>query len=58
MESHVEYLGDIIDDIHLLFDEEDPSSFVVREYSDPPVNSLHDQSYQVDMIVDPYVQKL
>ena len=56
MESHITYLGDIIDDLHLLFDEDDPSSVFVRAHSDPHVHSLHDQSYQVDMIVDSYVQ--
>ena len=58
MDLHIENLGDIIDDIHLLFDEEDPFLVVAREYFDPPVHSLHDQSYRVDMIVDPYVQQL
>ena len=56
MESHIANLGDIIDDIHLLFDEEDPSSIVIKAPSNPLVHSLHDQSSQVDMIVDPYVQ--
>ena len=56
MESYIAYLGDVIDDIHLLFDEEYPSSVVTREYSDPLVHTLHDQSYKVDIIVDPYVQ--
>ena len=55
VESYIADLGDIIDDVHLLFDEADPSSVVTREYSDPLVHSLHDQSYQVDMIMDPYV---
>ena len=58
MESYIAYLGDIIDDIHLLFDEEDPSSVVVREHSDPLVHSLHDHSYKVEMIMDPYVHQL
>ena len=56
MELHIAYLGDIIDDIHLLFDEEDPSLVVARAHFDPHVHSLHDQSSQVDVIVDPYVQ--
>lgn len=56
MESHIIDLGDIIDHIHLLFDEEDPSPIVPRAYSDPYVHSLHDQSSQVDVIIDPYVQ--
>ncbi len=55
VEFYIENFGDIIDNIHL-FDEEDPSSIVAREHSDPLVHSLHDQSYKVDMIVDPYVQ--
>ena len=55
VESHIVDLGDIIDDLHLLFDEEDPSSGVARAHSNPLVHSLHDQSSQVDMIVDPYV---
>ena len=38
MDSYIAYLGNIIDDIHLLFDEEDPSLVVVREYSNPLVN--------------------
>ena len=44
VESHIEDLGDIIDDIHLLFDEEDPSSIVMRAHFDPLVHSLHDRS--------------
>ena len=55
VESDITYLGDIIDDIHLLFDEEDPSLVVMRDHSDPLVHSLHAQSSQVDMIVDTYV---
>ena len=51
MESHIEDLGDFIDDIQLLFDEDDPSSVVVRAHSNPLVHSLHDQSLQVDVIV-------
>ena len=58
VESYIQNLGDIIDDINLLFDEYVPSSVVARDHSDPLVHSLHDQSYKVDMIVDPYVQKL
>ena len=30
LESYIKNLGDIIDDIHLLFDEEDPSLVVTR----------------------------
>ena len=51
-------LGDIIDDIHLLFDGEDPSSVVVRAHFDPHVHSLHDRSAQVDVIMDTYVHQL
>ena len=58
VESHIVDLGDILDDIHLLFDEGEYSSIVVRAHSDSLVHSLHDQSSQVDMIVDPYVQLL
>ena len=58
VESHIVNLGDIIDDIHLLFNKEYPSSTITRAHSNPPIHFLYDQSYQVDMIVDPYVQKL
>ena len=58
MESHIEYLGYILDDLHLLFDEDDPSIVIVRSHFDPHLHSLHDQSSQVDVIVDPYVQQL
>ena len=56
MESHTIDLGDSLDDLHLLFDEVDPSTVVVRAYSDPHVHSLYDQSSQVGMIVNTYVQ--
>ena len=56
VESHIIDLGDILDDLHLLFDEDDPSIVVARDHSDPHVHSLHDQSSQFDVIVDPYVQ--
>ena len=56
MESHIAYLGDNIDYIHLLFDESDTSSIVTRAHSDPPVHSLHDQSSQLDVIMDTYEQ--
>ena len=56
MESYITDLGDIIYDIHLLFDEEDPSSFVTRAHFDPSIHSQRGQPSQVDMIVDPYVQ--
>ena len=54
MESHIADLGDIFDDLHLLFDEADPPLVVMMAHSDPLVHSLHDQSSQVDVIVDPY----
>ena len=56
VESHIEDLGDIIDDLHLLFDEVYPSLVALRANSNPLIHSLHDQSSQVDVIVDPYVQ--
>ena len=34
VESHIEYVGDIIDDIYLLFVEE-TSSLIAREHFDP-----------------------
>ena len=49
---------DVFDDLHLLFDEENTSPVVVRAHSNPHVHSLHDQSSQVDVIVDPYVHQL
>ena len=58
MESYIENLGEIIDDIHILFDEENPSLGAAREYSNPLVHSLHDQFFKVDMIMDPDVNKL
>lgn len=58
VESYITYLGDTINDIHLLFDEDDPSLIVARDHSDPLVHSLHDQSLEVDMIVDTFVQHL
>ena len=54
VESHTIDLGDSLDDLHLLFDGDDPSTIVVRAHSDPHVHSLHDQSLQVDVIVEPY----
>ena len=44
VESHIADLGDILDDIYLLFDEVDASSVVTRAHSNPPIHSLHDQS--------------
>ena len=58
MESHTVDLGDNLDDIQLLFDEDDPSTIVVRAYFKPHVHSLHDHSSQVGMIVNTYVQQL
>ena len=58
VESYTIDLGDIIDDIHLLFDGEGPSLVFVRAHSNSHVHSLHDRSSQVDMIMDPYVQQL
>ena len=57
MESYIADLGDIIDDIHLLFDEEDPSLVVARAHSDPHVHCLHDQPLQANVIVDTYVKQ-
>ena len=51
-------LGDRPEDLHLLIGEGDSSTVVARAHSDPQVHSLHDQSSQVDVIVDPYVQQL
>ena len=51
-------LGDRPEDLHLLIDEGVTSTVVARAHSDPQVHSLHDQSSQVDVIVDPYVQQL
>ena len=42
LESHIVDLGDIIYDIHLLFDEVDPSLFVARDHCNPHVHSIHD----------------
>ena len=44
MESHTTNSGDNLDDLHLLFDEDDPSTIVARAHSDPHVHSLDDQS--------------
>ena len=56
VESYIVDLGDTIDGIHLLFGEDDPSSVVVREHSDPHLHSLLDQSFEVDMMVDSLIQ--
>ena len=42
VESHIADLGDIFDDLPLLFDEEDHSSVVVKAHFDPPIHSLYD----------------
>ena len=49
--------GDRLEDIPLLIDS-DSSTVVARAHSDPHVHSLHDQSEQVGVIVDPYEQQL
>ena len=49
MESYIEDVGDIIDDIHLLFIGDKSSSLFVREHSDPQPLDL---SFETDMIVD------
>ena len=56
VESYTIDLGDNLDDFHIFFDEIDPSIVIVRAYSNPHVHSLHDQSSQVGMIMDTYVQ--
>ena len=58
VESHIADLGDITDDLHLLFDEDESSSLVTRAHSDPPIHSLHDRSSHVYVTVHPYVQQL
>ena len=56
IESYTIDLGDFFDDMKLLFDEDDPSSIVMRASFDPLVHSLHDRSLQVEVTVDTYVQ--
>ena len=56
--SYTEDVGDIIDGIHLLFDEEDPSLVVMRAHSNPLVHSLHDQFSQIDVIMDPQTHEI
>ena len=58
LESHAMDMGDFYDDLSLLFDEENSSTIVARAHSDPQVHSLHDQSFQVGVIVDSYVHHL
>ena len=55
VESYIEDVGDIIDDIHLLFVEGNSSSVVVREHSNPQPLDL---SFETDMIVDTSFQQL
>ena len=47
VESYIEDVGEIVDDIHLLFIEE-ASSLVAREHSDPQPLDL---SFKTDLIV-------
>ena len=42
VESHTVDLGDILDDLKLLFDEDDPSPVVSSAHSYPHVHFLHD----------------
>ena len=56
LESYIIDFGDTIDGIHLLFGEDDPSSIFVREYSNPHLHSLLDNSFEVDMMVDTLIQ--
>ena len=55
MESYIEDVGDIIDDIRLLFVEDNSSSVVVRSHSDPHPLDL---SFETGMIVDISLQQL
>lgn len=52
VESYIPDLGDTINDIHLLFGEDDPPSVVAREHFDPHLHYLLDHSFEVDMMVD------
>ena len=56
MESHTIDLEDFFDDLPILYAKDDSSTGVVRAHSDPHIHSLHDQSSQVGVIVDTYVQ--
>ena len=51
LESHTIDMGDFYDDLSLLFAEES-STVVMRAYSDPQLHALHDQSFQIGVIVD------
>ena len=55
VDSYIQDVGDIIDDIHLLFVEENYSSLVLRKHFDPQPLDL---SFQIDMIVDTSFQQL
>ena len=55
VESYIDDVVNIIDEIHLLFVEENSSSLVVREHSKP---QLLDLSFEIDMIVDTSLQNL
>ena len=57
LESHTTYMGDFYDDFSLLFAEES-STVVARAHSDPQVHALHDQSFQIGVIVDSSLQLL
>ena len=57
MDSYIEDTGDTIDNIYLLFVEDDPSSVIAREYC----NSHHyplDLSFEFDMTMDTSLQHL
>lgn len=47
VESHILYLGDIIDCIHHLFGGDNSSWVFIREFSIPPIHSLCDHSLYV-----------
>ena len=55
VDPYIEDVGDIIDEIHLLFVEDNYSSLVVREHSDPQPLDL---SFETNMIVDTSFQQL
>ena len=48
VESYIEDVGDIIDDIHLIFVEDNSSLIVVRKHFDPQPLDL---SFETDLIV-------
>ena len=56
VESLISDLDDSIDFIHLLFDEGDSSSVVVREPSYPLLPPLHSHSSQIDTSLDTFAQ--